>query len=45
MSAKQPNPEKEIIKAAKSGAVLRVKEILEQDPSLTAQHKKWASLN
>ena len=34
MSAKQPNPEKEIIKAAKSGKVQRVKELLEQDASL-----------
>jgi ankyrin repeat protein len=34
MASKTPSPEKEIIKAAKMGAALRVKELLEQDPSL-----------
>jgi ankyrin repeat protein len=33
---KPVNPEREIIKAAKSGAVLRVKELLEQDASLVS---------
>ena len=34
MSAKPANLEKEIIKAAKSGAAWRVKELIEQDPAL-----------
>jgi ankyrin repeat protein len=35
-SAKAPNLEKEILKAAKSGATLRVKELIEQDAALLA---------
>jgi ankyrin repeat protein len=35
-SAKTPNFEKEIIKAAKSGAAARVKELLQQDAKLIA---------
>jgi len=34
--SKPLNPEKEIIRAAKSGATARVKELLKQDPALIA---------
>ncbi|MEP6568833.1 MAG: hypothetical protein ABJC10_03585 [Acidobacteriota bacterium] len=34
MPPKAPNPEKDLIKAAKSGAASRVKKLIEQDPAL-----------